>query len=136
MIKLAGTELREISTLKKGSTIVIPENTVIYISLPKGAYLKAEEMQEGIKIQDNKIILQGIKISGLNIYYYFDKPIAPPVGVEQIAKEFMQNRIYQAIAVVIIAIILVLYFNRGLVAEKIENFILKYSELSEVKEQH
>ena len=118
----------------KGSTLEIPENTIIYIEIPKGAYIKTEEIQEGIRLEGNKIILQNIKVSNLNLYYYFDKPIAPPVGIEQIAKEFIENKIYQIIVAIFIALALIIYWKRKLVVEKIENFILKYSELSETSE--
>jgi hypothetical protein len=114
-----------------GTTIEIPANVQLIFNLPKNATVVSEELSREINLQDHQIMIQDYRGSNLLIYYYTDKPIAPPLDVDALIAEFFTNPLNQTAIALLAFLLLAMIIYRRKLTERVENFIVKNSQLAE-----
>ncbi|HLC36435.1 MAG TPA: hypothetical protein VJK05_02405 [archaeon] len=117
-----------------GTTIVIPENTLIALTLPDEGYFNRDELRSEIKIEGDSLKIIGFQGSGLRITYNVDKPIAR-FNTNEFIQTFFDSPLTQTVAAIILVALIALFFNREKVSKKIENFIVEHSELEQFEEE-
>ncbi|GEM_PF-2122841 len=113
--------------------IVIPENTSIKISLPQNAEITLLEPSSSIKIEDKSLFLTGVSISTFNIEYSVQKPLSGTIDFAQWFEGTFSSTPTIFIGIIVLVIVIAGYYKRKAISDKIEDYIVKHSELESTK---
>ena len=117
-----------------GSLWVIPENTAIAINLPPEAELQ-QPIEPEAEVSGNSVTWSGYKNSNkLTLNYRIFKQIAS-FDFGEAFQQLMQSDWFWVVVVAICAVSLVLFWKRGAIGGRIENYIIEHSDLSEEEEE-
>ncbi len=131
-----------LSSFVEGTDYVIPEGTFITFILPKESTVLEEgelfNYAEVYKDVKPKVMVRGfLAIGSFNLRYIYWKGIAPKFSISFLLKQIIEgadtNTIAASLAIVFIIGIFV-YFNRKKLSEKVTNFVVRNTELSEEEE--
>ncbi|MBI4044846.1 MAG: hypothetical protein HY392_04005 [Candidatus Diapherotrites archaeon] len=109
--------------------IFIPENTSVKISIPKNAEIISLEPTAGIRVENNDIFLSGIRTSSFKLEYSVQKPLSSTFNILEALREFASSTPNFILLVIAVVVATVIYAKRKAVTEKIENYVVKHSEL-------
>ncbi len=115
---------RQFASFNEGGTIVIPEGTNIQLTLPTNSELQSDPPEKAI-VNGNQIILRGIQTNALTIDYKALKPITQ--NTFQLFEDF--SGIYFLLVPLLIIIIGAAYIKREEVGQRIEDYLVKHSEI-------
>lgn len=134
----------QFESFRKGSVYVIPSNTKIIFVLPKQANIKIESLKPEIEEPDSIQQMQTEKrifwighrsISGnLGLQFSLEKQIAPPISLSQILRKTIESGEAQIAVAILLVLLSAFYFKRRSIQEKIENYLIRHSELELKKE--
>ena len=122
---------RKLTPMVLAGVIILPENTRLEITLPANA----EILQNDMEIKNGKLLWEGYKTtSKINIVYLIKENIAPTFNLSAAIQGILSNKETLIILIVFLVVVgLILYVKRDSVGEKIENFILKNSDIEEAE---
>jgi len=122
---------KQLSNFLETSTIVIPENNTIRISIPQNSEIDTSKLSDKVIVSGNTILLSGIQSNSIAIEYRVLKPIAPTSG------ELIQgiSSIYVILAPVLILLMIITYIKKDDLEEKIEKYLVDHSEIKTRKEE-
>ena len=118
-----------------GSIINIPANVQLIFQLPSNATVNSEELSQEIVQQDHQLLLQDYRGSNLLIYYYTDKPIAPPLDLSSFISQLFTDRFMQIILTLLAFVLLAMIVYRRQLARRLEDYVVQHSELGGEKEE-
>ncbi len=122
---------KKLTPMVFGGVIILPENTLLEITLPANA----EILQSDMEIKKGKILWEGYKTtSKINVVYLIKENIAPTFNLSAAIQGILSNKETLTVLFVVLVVVgLVLYVKRDSIGGKIENFILKNSKIEEAE---
>ena len=119
---------RKFDSFLSGGLIIIPENSVIEISLPLNAEIKENNL---VGEEKGKIVWQGYEsTSSIKVVYVMKENIAPSFNLSLTIQRIVSNK--ETLSVFIIALIVIslaVYIKREKISEKIDAFIIENSKV-------
>lgn len=114
---------------------VFPDKTITTIGLPPTATIIGQIVPQAINAS-NRWNWNGYLISNqLILNYKINKPIAQPIDAVGFLKELFKNQITIILAIILVLMIVLGYFKRKELSEKIEDYIVKRSKIEPTEEQ-
>ena len=120
---------KQLFTFNESGTIVIPENTLIKIILPPNTEIETMELPEKAQLIGNTLLLSGIQSNVIKLQYKVLKPIAPNTT------DFLDLilGLNSILLPLLIALIIIIYFKKEKIEEKIESYLVDHSEIQNRK---
>jgi len=120
---------KQLFSFNESGTIVIPENTLIKIILPQNTELEEIELPEKAQLIGNTLTLNGIQSNVIKLQYKVLKPIAPNTT------DFLDLIVgFNSILLpLLIALLILIYFKKEKIEEKIEGYLVNHSEIQNRK---
>lgn len=119
-----------LQSFEQGTLVIVPKSITISITLPSNADLKAGNIPPTVQFTKNTLLLNNARINNLNIQYAIPKPIAQTEIFSQFFQWLKDTGLIYAIIAVLIALGVIAAVKRKELAERIENYIVKNSEIS------
>ncbi|MDO8537395.1 MAG: hypothetical protein Q7S21_00760, partial [archaeon] len=114
---------------------VFPDKTIITIGLPPTATINGQIVPQAINAS-NRYNWNGYLISNqLILNYKINKPIAQPIDAESFIRELAKSQIVIIIGIILLLLIVLGYFKREELSNKVEDYIVKRSKIEPAEEQ-
>lgn len=124
------------TTFDVGNFWEIPANTVIRFELPNSVEV-AQPVSPAAAVTNNVVVWEGYKISNdLKLQYNFFKEIAPSFDLSAFILNLTSTSFFMPLMAVILVALGVVYWKRATLSEKIENYIVRHSEIKTKEEEH
>ncbi len=118
---------KKLNQFNSGGLVIIPENTVLEITLPANSQIKENNLESN----GGKIVWEGYKTtSKINLSYIVKENIAPTFNLSSIIQRMISNK--ETLAIILTAVFLIsliTYFKRDLITEKIDDFVIKNTKI-------
>ncbi|MCD6434113.1 MAG: hypothetical protein J7L14_00700 [Candidatus Diapherotrites archaeon] len=119
-----------------GSLWVIPERTVIEITLPKLVEVKEEAIEPDAIVRGNVIIWQGYKSANtITLSYTLLKQIAPNISLAKLLLELTSLERLPLTILLVTFVIAIIYWQRRKIVGNIENYIIENTKVLEESER-
>ncbi|MFH1752332.1 MAG: hypothetical protein ABH821_05345 [archaeon] len=124
------------SQLITAGAIIVPENTVIRIFLPRNAEVDSETINPTATINDNLIEWHGfIQSNRLTLNYTTLKPISPPVNTGEIIEDILNSQSTYFLLLVAVILVILIGWKRKNLKERIEDYIVEHSDLKQARRE-
>ncbi len=123
------------SNFAKGGIIIIPKSTEIKIVLPVGARIDEAKLTSHAKRIEDAIVLSGISTTYINLQYVLEKPIAPPLDLSQLIRQFMASELNLVFVAIVAILIALAIWKRRPIAQRIENYIVEHSSIESKRQE-
>lgn len=124
-----GFSAKQLNNYLNEGLVVIPENTVINITLPRNSQILGQSILPQIEINNNTITIKPITTSGIKLEYTLTKPIQTRVNSLELIQQFFSNSSNIIVILIALAIITGFFWKREKIKERIENYIVDHSEI-------
>jgi hypothetical protein len=120
---------RKLDAFLSGGSIVVPEKTILEITLP----LNVEIKENTFDMKGEKVVWEGYKnTSKINLVYVIKENIAPTFNLSSAIQKMVSNKeTLTYIVAVLLVVSVLIYFKREKVSEKIDKFIIENSKVEE-----
>lgn len=123
---------KKLNKLFSGGAIILPENTLLEITLP----LNSEIKETNLEAKNNKVVWEGFKTaSDIIIVFVITENIAPAFNLSLIVQKLVSNKESLIMLVlVLIALMVFVSLKKDSLTEKIDSFLIKNSKIEKEEE--
>ena len=116
---------KQFAAFNEAGTLAIPEHMSIEVNLPLNSEVDATRLPTKVKVEGNKITLQGLQSNSLSVQYRIFKPIAPRNN--DIVNGISNVYLIAAFAIVLLVLV---YIKREELEQGLEDYLVEHSDLS------